>query len=429
MYGRHLRQRGRWWHYYRNRPRRYADVEQRSVITFALHTACVSEAKLKAAQISRDLDQHWAEALERGKSLSSENAQQRYGAAITTNQAYGFQVSTPQQMSDNDLLARLRCLLTIGLPELEQKAVLGLVNKPTLSMMDAFERFWAHIEDEWTGLSHDQRRCKRNVYLKSIRHFEEAVGQIALYDLTRTHALEFRSWWMDRKKKKGLQSCTANREIDSVRRIVRVNFDIDSFEEKNPFDRVRLKKDPKRRRSPIPTEVIQTNILGPGKLDGLHADFQLLIKLVINTGMRPIEAIGLKLDEFHLDHEIPYVHVQQNSVRVLKTPHSDRKIPLLGVSLEAAQDIVAQGGWGKRLGKNMYATTVINKLFKDNQTFEGSKQSFYSLRHWFQDQLTRQGTVDRIQCQLMGHKFNRPVYGDGAPLEQLYETIAAFALK
>jgi len=103
-------------------------------------------------------------------------------------------------------------------------------------------------------------------------------------------------------------------------------------------------KDVKVRRSPISSETIENKILAEGKLDGLHNDFQLLVKLLINTGMRPIEAIGLELADFVLDHEIPYVHVRQNSVRVLKTPHSERCIPLLGVSLDAAKELRKQGG-------------------------------------------------------------------------------------
>ena len=234
---------------------------------------------------------------------------------------------------------------------------------------------------------------------------------------------------MNRKKKNGLKSCTANREIDSIRRMIRINFDIDSCEEKNPFDRVRLKKDVKVRRSPISTELIRENILASGKLNGLHKDFQLLVRLIINTGMRPIEAIGLELEDFILEHEIPHVHVRQNAVRVLKTPHSERLLPLLGVSLDAAQKIQFQGGWGKRLGKNMYATTVINRHFKANDTFVAEKQSFYSLRHWFQDQLTQRGVVDRIQCQLMGQVVSAvwPVsdYVTTILMEYFYENLHA----
>ena len=166
----------------------------------------------------------------------------------------------------------------------------------------------------------------------------------------------------------------------------------------------------------------------PGKLDGLQTDFQILLRLVIKTGMRPVEGIGLELNDIHLDHHVPYVHVRANKIRVLKTPQSDRIIPLVGVSLDAAVQLVERGGWGNKAGKNMYATSGINRYLKAMNAFEGVNQSFYSLRHWFQDQLTQLGVVDRIQCQLMGHKFNRPTYGDGAPLEMLRDIIAKFAL-
>lgn len=42
----------------------------------------------------------------------------------------------------------------------------------------------------------------------------------------------------------------------------------------------------------------------------------------------------------------------------------------------------------------------------------------YSLRHSFQDRLTEIGVPDRIQVQLMGHRFKRTQYGQGASLEK-----------
>jgi len=315
MRGRHIKKRGQKWHYYRNRPKQYQDIEPRSVITFSLRTNNVSEAKLKAAQISQVLEKQWESAKMRGVSLKNESVTKQYSGAIATNQAYGFRSMEIAQLSEADLLNRLRFLLSGQASQIEEKAVLGLIEKPKLSMEQAFEKFWHHIEDEWTGLSPDQKRCKRNVYLKSVRHFKEAIGSITLYDITRTHAVEFRAWWMKRKKENGLRSCTVNREIDSIRRLIRVIYDIDGFEGKNPFDRVRLKKEVKARRSPISSEIIERNILADGKLDGLHNDFQLLVKFIINTGMRPIEAIGLELIDFILDDEVPYIHIRRKVIR------------------------------------------------------------------------------------------------------------------
>jgi len=428
MHGRHLRKRGDWWHYYRNRPRRFRDVEPRAVITFALRTTCISEAKLKAAQYSSELEHRWECAKIQGVSLASTKATEKYAAAIESNRTHGFIPKSSEDINDDELLTRLRYLLSGSVSQAEQSAILGFVEKPKLSLTEAFERFWAHIEDEWINHSHDQCRGKRNVYLKSIRHFEESAGKLALYDINRQHAHSFRAWWLERKKTNNLKSYTANREIGCLRRLISTSFEIDGYDRKNPFTGVKLKEEKEVRRKPLSREDICNLILAPGKLDGLHIDFQLLIKLVINTGMRPVEAIGLELCDIDLQHEVPHVIIRQNSVRVLKTKHSERNIPLTGVSLVAARQLVNQGGWGKRLGKNMYATSIINRHFKTNCTFQHERQSFYSLRHWFQDQLTQRNVVDRIQCQLMGHKFNRPTYGDGAPLEMLRDIIADFAL-
>ena len=64
MWGQHLKQRGKWWHYYRSVPNRFRDVDARSQICFALKTTDFFEAKLRAAQISRDLEQKWSRAVE-----------------------------------------------------------------------------------------------------------------------------------------------------------------------------------------------------------------------------------------------------------------------------------------------------------------------------------------------------------------------------
>lgn len=108
MHGRHLKKRGNWWHYYRNRSKRYRDVEPRSVITFALKTTCMSEAKMKAAQISRDLEKKWEDSLFRSQSLSIQSDVQQYARAIAANRAHGFQPTSSSKMSDADLLNRLR---------------------------------------------------------------------------------------------------------------------------------------------------------------------------------------------------------------------------------------------------------------------------------------------------------------------------------
>lgn len=362
----HLKQIGDVWHYQRRRPAEFADVEPRALIRRSLKTRDFSEAKIRAAEQSQALERAWADAKERGVSLASDDGRLRHAAAKAAQERRGFAPKPADAIPDSELIDRLKALLANPPPVAEQKAVLGMVAEPSLSLSlaQAFDRFWTHIEDEWMRVSRDQQRVKRNIYLKAIRNFETAVGAVPLHDIERAHALKFRAWQVARVKEKGLKPYTANREINSLRRLVSVNFDIDLVDRPNPFARVRLKDEAEVARVPLATEQIRA-ICARGALKGLHPDFQRLVRLLVNTGMRPVEAIGLELTDILLDADIPHVHVRKNAVRGLKTDHSERLLPLLGVSLDAARDLVAMGGWGKRLGKNMYATSIINKTLRE----------------------------------------------------------------
>ncbi|SNZ20064.1 DUF6538 domain-containing protein [Cohaesibacter gelatinilyticus] len=428
MWGLHLKRRSKWWYYYRAVPKQYRDVEARSQICFSLKTSDFSKAKLRAAQISADLEEEWQKAVDLGISLSSRNEARRYEAATQCQLDRGLAPTNSNSMSNDELLMRLRMLLDRAASVPEQKALLGLVEVPQMSMMEGFERFWAHIEDEWSGLSHDQVRAKRNGYLKALSNFREAVGDVPLYQVERRHAMDFRTWWLKRLKKRGLKPHTGNKDINALRRLITTNYDIDAYQAVNPFARIKLKDEPQTPRIPFSSEQIK-NAIKPGALGKLHPDFVLLFRLLVNTGMRPVEAIGLELSDIRLDHEVPHVHIRRNGIRGLKTDHSERLIPLLGASLDAAKELVDAGGWGKRAGKNMYATSLINQHLRENGIVTEKQQSLYSLRHWFQDQLTKQDVIDRAQAQLMGHKFHRPKYGYGKDLQELRDIIVRFAIE
>lgn len=429
MRGLHLKNRGGWWYYQRRRPEQFRDVEPRSTISFSLKTRKFAEARYLAAEHSIYFDKIWREALVRGESLKSSDQAARYSASLATNRHLSLEPLRADEITDDDLITRLRKLLSEPLIDEEQRAVLGLIDKPALNLGQAFERFWDHIGDERAPLSKDQQRVKRNAYLKSIRNFEEAVGKITLYEITREHALAFRSWWMKFVTEDGYAPHTANRQFSALRRLFSTNADIDSVKHENPFARVRIKDKAQESRAPLSSQFISETLLAEGALDPLPQELRLLVRLLVNTGMRPSEAIGLEPTDIDIHSDVPFVHVRRNSTRSLKTDHSKRQLPLIGVSLDAARELGEIGGWGKWAGKNMYATTRINRHFRDSGLLTDRKQSLYSLRHWFQDQLTKRDVVDRAQAQLMGHKFQRPKYGYGKDISELREIIEPFAIK
>ena len=97
-----------------------------------------------------------------------------------------------------------------------------------------------------------------------------------------------------------------------------------------------------------------------------------LLALISDTGMRLSEAAGLALNDIVLDSEIPYINLKPNESRRLKTKQSSRKIPLVGLSLWAAQQVQSEfnGTYafprytkGKRCNANS-ASAVLNKWVK-----------------------------------------------------------------
>ncbi len=210
MRGLHLKQIHGIWHYQRRRPVRFADVEPRELIRFTLHTQDFAEAKLLAAQVSRDLDRDWHEAKARGVSLCAQDAAERYRAAAALQRSQGFEPKSALDLTDAELLDRLRLLIIGQHSAPEKKAILGMTPEPQFSLSDAFDRFWEYIKDEWIRFSHDQQRVKRNIYLKAIRNFEEAVGPLPFQQVERSHAVQFRAWWVERVKEKGLKPYTAD---------------------------------------------------------------------------------------------------------------------------------------------------------------------------------------------------------------------------
>ena len=65
-----------------------------------------------------------------------------------------------------------------------------------------------------------------------------------------------------------------------------------------------------------------------------------LIALLSDSGMRLSESAGLLKADVRLDAEVPHVVIQPHAWRRLKTVASERRVPLMGQSLWAAQRIL-----------------------------------------------------------------------------------------
>ena len=91
------------------------------------------------------------------------------------------------------------------------------------------------------------------------------------------------------------------------------------------------------KRLPIPIEDIRKVQQQCLSLDD---DLRWLVALVSDTGMRLAEVAGLLKSDIILDKDIPFIRLQPNPLRNLKTSGSERNVPLVGVSLWAAHRLL-----------------------------------------------------------------------------------------
>lgn len=83
-------------------------------------------------------------------------------------------------------------------------------------------------------------------------------------------------------------------------------------------------------RRPFANDFIQHHLLNPDHHEAINKDARHLLYALADTGARPAELVGLLPEEIYLNVAIPYITIQSNSVRQLKTFYSEREIPLVG---------------------------------------------------------------------------------------------------
>lgn len=264
-------------------------------------------------------------------------------------------------------------------------------------------------------------RRASNPKRKAVANLIRVIGDKPLAEVTREDALAFRAWWAERLETEGLTVNSANKDFGHIAVMWRTVVEGHRLRLESPFQRLRFRDNGNggrgTRGDTVSTEWIRRVLLAPDALSRLNDEARWLVQVMAETGARESELCGLEPEDIVLRHEVPHIRIRPNATRDLKTPESQRDLPLVGAALPAMTAIVAAGGVRRYRNKATGLSNAVNKFLRENQLFETPRQSLYSLRHAFQDRLIAVDCPDRVAAELMGHKFHRPRYGAGATLE------------
>ena len=418
--------RGRRAFYRRRVPALYAEVDPRESVKIALKTSDAVEARAKVAAIDQQIFALW-EARLMGR---DGDAGERAAAIRRIAQSHGFK-SIPAADLAGDvaaILERVNYLVECGLQG-DPDAVEALLVAPAVPSLklpeELLEFFFKFTQDRVQGKTERQVRRWRNPRRLVVTEFHKVIGDITLAQITRDHMLKYRAYLMDLVVAEELQAESANKRLSQLSNILET-VSLARGEAPPPVKDLALAVGLENRRAPYPVEFIRNAILKPGRLDGLNEQARAVLLAMIETGLRLVEVVNIRPEHIVLDHAIPHVQIRRTKERDLKTPHSERDVPLVGVSLAAFQ--AHPGGFPRYYDNEASASATINKYLLENDLRPGEGLSLYSFRHSFEDRLIVAGADERMRSELMGHKYDRPKYGEGPSLEMKLKLLEAIEI-
>ena len=277
----------------------------------------------------------------------------------------------------------------------------------------------------------------------AVRSFIEIVSDKSIVEITRA---EVSTWIVALRAggpgRKPQAVATVKRRLAAIRAVVnRAYLDLE-IERKNPFEKQKVNggngNGVAHDRLPFNREMIakiDACLDGDNRLD--H-ETRNLIRLIRNTGAGPGELGGLALADISLDGEVPYLWIRANSLRGLKNSKRDRKLPLIGVALDAAKDAVARvtGRLGRRSADAipLFASfemkrgadrlsAKMNLAIRKAGIPESPRLVAYSFRHTIKEAMRSAGVLNHIQDRIMGHAGEGAVSDRyGSPRARLSET-------
>lgn len=413
------------YYYSRRVPDLLKEFDPRNMIRVALKTDSKEQAKFRAATFNKEIEAYWQNLINSGETHSNK----KFIQVVRTAHQMGFAYIPAQTLamrSGQEIRERLKAVN--GKTQHQIEAVLGGIDLPEINLQSALTKFWDYSKDRLLYKSDDQIRKWKNPRIKAINNFISICGNKKIQDIKREDIFKLKNWWLDRIQNDNKNPSSANKDIIHLKNVLEtvsdnLNLDLDIG---HLFKKIMFKQQFYQTRQPF-TSIEILNILFNPFLKNLDKKAQAFLFVAAETGVRPSEIVGLLPEDISLESEIPHIKIVNRKDKVLKTPHSQREIPLIGYALDIFKTYPQ--GFCEYRDKPDNLSNMLNKFLRDNHLFPSDNHSVYSLRHSFQDRILSVDTPDRIQAELMGHKFNRPKYGDGATLEHKKQWMDKISLK
>ncbi|WP_068300372.1 DUF6538 domain-containing protein [Pararhodobacter sp. CCB-MM2] len=377
----------------------------------------------------------------------------RYLVAAELTASRGVKYQTAAELAEGDprdIIARVEGLQSAGdAPgSIASKALLGGIAAPRRTLLELAEEMDElnsyEVDNKNKQQLHDWKQKWRRVANKLI----DAIGvqDIPVDDIRPDHIRALRDGLNTRVKAGEMDSSTANKELQYLQRMIRDHHtSLDRRDPPNPTHGIRCNKvirQKKSRKPPVPMPyLLKWVVLSNWR--SINDELRDIMLVCLETGCRESEIFNLPEDAIVLDHAIPHILIQEEEgdengegARQIKTSSSERRVPLVGVALEAMKRHPAgfpryrnNRNFSNAASKSMRAAGLLPSEPASYKRLPGGKRkpvhvTAGGVRHSFEDRLDAVGVEMDTRGALMGHDVGRirgrQYYGDQT-LEQRLE--------
>jgi integrase len=253
------------------------------------------------------------------------------------------------------------------------------------------------------------------------------LGDITVMSLSRQQARQF----VDHCLAHGLKTTSVRRTINHINAILNVAIRESEITKQNPFSNLPIAGEGKDSRETRVATTEQLKEVAAKFAPQTSSAVPLMICMTMELGTRIGEVSGLGIDDVFLDGDIPHVYFRDRPWRSLKNDESERRVPVVGVALEALRAAVELPREGKglfdayaKLRGNDNASQAVNQRLKDWGL------TSHSFRHAMKDRLREAGCPKDIRDAIQGHSSGDVAdnYGQGHTLRTMHGWLSKIAI-
>ena len=276
-----------------------------------------------------------------------------------------------------------------------------------------------------------QRGAEEAFIIKTSRDWNALIGLIGdihFEKLSRTHAREF----VDHLTKKGNKTGTIRWTLNTLGAIVRTTITELELSKTDPFKSIKIQGEGKDTEQAVVATQEQLQEIAKNLLPDSSSTTALVALIQMELGSRIGEVSGLGVDDVFLDAEIPHLYFRDRPWRTLKTKESERRVPVVGVALDALMSALALPRTGRGLfesyakprGNDAASAAVNKRLSKWGLTS-------HSFRHAMKDRLREAGCPKDIRDAIQGHSSGdvADTYGQGHTLRTMQSWLLKVAVR